>query len=207
MKRFLIHTDTVGMMATNCYFLTDQKDKSAIIIDPGDAGDYLNQKIMEYGIVPVLVLLTHGHFDHILGIADIKLTRNIPVYISPADNFLVKTAAASREYFLNVKTVPAPDVSFFTNTVDVKIMDRFGLTVIKTPGHTPGSLCYYSQKENFIFTGDTIFKDGAVGRTDFSYSSEKDLYKSLKTLMKLPDKTIIYPGHGEPSTIGKERVR
>lgn len=206
MNDVLIHMEIVGELQTNCYFLIDRDKKSAIIIDPGDDGDYINRKIMTLGVKPVLVLITHGHFDHILGVPDIKLGWNIPVYVSGEDNFLVKEAPASIRYFLQDRKVFAPDISLFTHVAQEKLMKQFGLAVIKTPGHTPGSQCYYCERGKFVFAGDTVFADGGVGRTDFSYSSETDLKDSLTRIFKLPNDTVIYPGHGLITTVGQEKM-
>lgn len=182
-----IITLPVGQMAANCYIVGN------VIIDPGDDAEYIMSHCREH---PTLIIATHGHFDHIMAAFAIQKTYNIPVYLHANDIFLVKRMRESAKHFLGITTDPPPDITPMTSDVYA------GFRVFHTPGHTPGSICLVG--EGMIFTGDTIFADGAVGRTDHSYSSPDDLHTSITTILELPADTIIYPGHGEPSTVGKE---
>lgn len=195
----------VGQMAENCYLVYDEVNREAVIVDPGDDGDYLMRKIADLKLKPLLILATHGHFDHVLAVLELKLAYHIPFLIHQADVFLLKLAQQSAKHFLGIKVdpVPLPD-RFLKSGGEIK----FGhekLKIMETPGHTPGSVCLYAPRHpelgsGSIFTGDTIFADG-VGRTDFSYSSKSDLQKSLEKILKLSDNTLVYPGHGEETTI------
>lgn len=179
----------VGQMAANCYIVGN------VIIDPGDDAEYI---ISHLPTSPEFIILTHGHFDHIMAAFAIQKTYNIPVYLHANDIFLVKRMRESAKHFLGITTDPPPETTPITRS------EYGGLTILHTPGHTPGSICLVG--EGMIFTGDTIFADGAVGRTDHDYSSPGDLRLSMTNILKLPANTVMYPGHGEPTTVGKERL-
>ncbi len=199
----------VGQLATNCYIPYDGKSRHAIIIDPGDDADYIFRKIQDLKLKPKFIVATHGHFDHILAVTELKLAFNIPFLIHQADLFLVKQAQKSAKHFLgiNVDPVALPD-GFLSEGQKIE-MGNERLQVLETPGHTPGGICLYSAHpggENVLFTGDTIFAEG-VGRTDFSYSSSEDLSRSIEKLIKQFNGSIAYSGHGDEFRIKKpERV-
>ena len=187
----------VGEMGTNCYLLWSN-DKSVIIIDPGDEGVEIAQTINELGLKPVAILLTHGHFDHILGVLDLQLIFKIPVAIGKDDTFLVNRSKETAEYFLKRK-IKAPTIKItnleFKNFTNLQLGDET-IEVIESAGHTPGSVCFYAQKTGLLFTGDTIFANG-IGETSHQYSSKSDLNKSIDKLFLLPDDVKVLPGHGE----------
>lgn len=190
----------VGQLQTNCYIPFNPETQECVIIDPADAGDFLTAKILELNLAPKAILLTHAHFDHVLAVAELKISFNIPFLMHKKDLFLLKRVPETSKYFTGISADIQPDPdSFFT---DNEILDdaKLDLKVIETPGHTPGSVCFY--KKPHLFSGDTIFKDG-VGKTDFSYGSEKKLRESIKKLRNLPKNTIVYPGHGEETIMGK----
>lgn len=184
-----IITLPVGQMAANCYIV------GSVIIDPGDDAEYIMSHCREN---PTLIIATHGHFDHIMAAFAIQKTYNIPVYLHHNDEFLVKRMNESAKHFLGITTDPPPDITPVTR------VSYGGLKVVHTPGHTPGSICLVSK--GMIFTGDTIFAGGGVGRTEHGYSSPEDLRTSITAILKYSAGTVMYPGHGEPSTVGKERA-
>lgn len=191
-----IQTFIVGQMATNCYIVTNFGE--SIIIDPGDDAEYI---ISHCETKPFMVVATHGHFDHVMAACALQLAYNIPFVMHEADTFLIKNMQASAKHFLKLPHVdPPPNISKFITGGD-KVGD---LTVIHTPGHTPGSMCLYSKKENILFAGDTIFAGGAVGRTDHEYSNTSALTRSVQTILSLPPETKLFCGHGEGSTVGRE---
>lgn len=200
-----ITTLTVGQMGTNCYLVESGEEVG--IVDPGDDGEYIIEKIEASGKKPLWVTATHGHFDHVLCVSEVALTYNIPFYISPKDNFLLKQAPGSAEYFTGVKADPLLVEPFpFPEQGTVRVGEE-RLEIIETPGHTPGGVCFYSRKYKSLIGGDLLFAGGGIGRTDFRYSSVVDLEKSIKKVLKLPENTIVFPGHGEETTVGDLKVQ
>lgn len=192
-----IQTFTLGELQTNCYLVIDQNTKQCLIIDPADDANFISEQVLRQNLKPVAVLATHGHFDHILAAGELQMAFDIPFYINEKDLFLVKNLQKNATFWTKREIIEkSPDkISFFPSNIKYRI-SNIEFDVISTPGHTPGSVCFYFPEEKILFSGDTLFKDG-VGRTDLSYSSEKDLQYSLKKLAQLPRETKIYPGHGE----------
>ncbi|MBI4226087.1 MBL fold metallo-hydrolase, partial [Candidatus Roizmanbacteria bacterium] len=135
---------------------------------------------------------------------EIQKSINIPLHIFNEDQFLIDRVEETAKHFLGyspgiIKPTSIKHLIEAKNKIGI-----FEFSILNTPGHTPGSRCFYFKKENIIFSGDTLFKQG-IGRYDFSYSSKEDLKKSIRSLLKLPDDTIVYPGHGEKTIIGNEK--
>jgi len=188
----------LGSLDTNCYLLWEEKIKKCVVIDAADDGVAIANEIETLGLSPIMILATHGHFDHVMGVLDLKLIYKIPFGCSPKDEFLLKRQKETAGYFLKRK-IKTPNLVKIDIDLDKRSKIDMGeekLAIIKTPGHTPGGVCFYLAKQNLLFSGDTLF-DGAVGRTDFSYGSPKDLQKSLERLNKLPKEIRVLPGHGE----------
>ena len=195
----------LGQLQTNCYIVICEETKEAIVIDPADEGGFIAEKILSLGLRPMMIVATHGHFDHVLGLLELKLAFNLPFAIHPDDEFLLKQARQSALHWLKRQVDPVPmNDTRLSEGEEIKF-GKEKLKVMHTPGHTPGSVSLYNEKDKILFSGDTIFAGGAVGRTDFKYSSNKDLRGSIKKLMLLPSETVIYAGHGEESTIGSEK--
>lgn len=195
----------VGQMQENCYLLKDIKSEAILIIDPGDDASYIVDKITSLGGTPQGILATHGHFDHILATLELQLIYSLPFLMNTADKFLLERMSETARHFLGVDIPEKPPV--LTKELADSESISLGLTTIQimyTPGHTPGSICAYIPKENVLFAGDTIFANGAVGRTDFAYSKPLDLSVSINKLFTLPGGTLVYSGHGEETTIGNE---
>jgi len=206
----------VGQLETNCYLVFCPKTKEAVIIDPGDAGDFISQKILDLKLKPKLILATHGHFDHILAVTELKLAFNIPFLMHKGDLFLLKRVKRTAEYFLGYPADLPPAVDHYLTKREVVTFGEEKLKVIETPGHTPGGVSFYGSASlttggstpltigGVLFSGDTLFCQG-VGRTDFSYCAYKDLMKSLQKLFKLPPKTVVHPGHGPETNLVAEQ--
>lgn len=191
----------VGQLATNCYLVIAGKE--ALIIDPGDDADYIQRIINDEEVSPFKIIVTHAHYDHILAVTELKLAYKIPFMMHQKDEFLLKEMARSAKYFSNIQIDPAPKVDKYVIGEDTLKIGDCKLKIIHTPGHTPGSISLYDKKNKALFVGDLIFAQGGVGRTDFRYSSIQDLNKSIETVLKLPDNTIVYSGHGDETTIKK----
>ncbi len=192
----------VGQLQSNCYLVWDEKTKETIIIDPADDADYIIRRIQDLKLKPKLILATHGHFDHVLAIPEIKLAFNIPFWMHQADLFLLKRSKETAHFFTQQEADPPlmPD-KFIKKNEEIKL-GKEKLKVIETPGHSPGGVSFYSR--GVVFDGDTLFKQG-IGRYDFSYAKREDLFNSIEKLFKLPEETIVYPGHGPETTIGEEK--
>lgn len=196
----------VGEMQTNCYILWSE-DKEAVVIDPGDEGVEIGQRINELGLKPKVICLTHGHFDHILGATDLQLIFKVPIAINYEDSFLVERASTTANIYLknkvgNIKIKLNIDLSKNTSKF---CLGGENITIIKTPGHTPGSISFYCKDTGLVFTGDTLFADGWQGETTHKYSSASQIVNSIKNLFKLPAKTMVLPGHGDMTTIAMAR--
>ena len=188
----------VGPIETNCYIVTENEaSKEAIIIDPGEEAGKILAFISKHQLQPLYIIITHGHFDHIGANRELKAKLKIPILMHEKDTFgLPSGNSPPADRFLKDQDhlevgPPEADLKF---------------EVLHTPGHTPGGISLYCEKEKVLFSGDTLFYD-AVGRTDLPHSSEKDMRESIKKLLTLPPGTKVYPGHGQPTTIGDELPR
>jgi len=198
----------IGELETNCYLVWDEDTKECLIIDPADDGVSISEEINSKKLKIKAIFLTHGHFDHSLGALDLKLIYNVDFGCSEKDAFLLDRQDETAKHFLK-KEIQVPN--FIKIDINLDKIKKFKLgkeliEIIKTPGHTPGSVCFYWKKGGLLFSGDTLF-NGCRGRTDFSYGSTKKIFESLKKLMKLDKNTIVLPGHEEETTIEQESKR
>lgn len=197
----------MGELETCCYLIWEEKSKKCLVVDVGSDGVELCQEIDRMGLKPIGVAATHGHFDHVLAALEVKLIYQVDFYCSSLDKFLLKRQDETVKYFLR-RMLKIPNIKIdrdLSEIEEIKIGSE-KLKLIKTPGHTPGGVCFYDKKGGWLISGDTLFKD-ARGLTEYKYSSTDEMFKSLYRLMQLPDKTLVLPGHGEETTIGKERGR
>lgn len=195
---------TVGMIGTNCYLAVNRVTKEAVIIDPGDEAGRIKRLIMENNYAPQAILLTHGHFDHVMAADSLSAEYGVGIYIHE----LEKETLEDPE--LNVSGMMGNPMTFHATDFvrDGELLNLAGYTfqVLLTPGHTKGGVCYYLASEHVLFSGDTLFS-GSVGRTDFPGGSMSTLIGSIREkLLTLPDETTVYPGHMEVTTIGDERT-
>jgi len=197
-----ILTYPLGELQANCHFLI--QDKDCIIIDSGDSADFILEEVSRNNYSVKGILATHGHFDHVMAVGELQASLSVPLYISEMDKFLLERVEQTAKHFLNHIPEMLPITNILNLTSGELQISNFKLQTIATPGHTPGSVCFYVPEENALFTGDTLFKDG-IGRYDFSYSNKKELFTSIKHLIEtLPGGTVIYPGHGESSILEDE---
>lgn len=193
----------LGELQANCYIVHQKEASACILIDPGDDTNLIKKTLSSLSLTPEVILLTHGHFDHMLGAAHIKNEFGAKLYISEKD-----------EIFLSDKTCnlcPEKDERrFLPCSCDGYISEGgqefcgIPFTIIPTPGHTPGGVCLYIKEEGVLFSGDTLFSNG-FGRTDFIGGDWAALFRSLKTLFALPPETMVYPGHGAGAPVGDIR--
>ncbi len=190
---------TVGMVQTNCYFLGDEESKKAAVIDPGDNGGALAQALSSAGYRAEMILLTHGHFDHVDGVRDFLAAAGpLPVCLSRKDyplcptGFVIPSADGLGEL----------DEARFVQEGDALSLGALTIEVLETPGHSPGGLTF--RVGDVLFTGDTLFA-GSCGRTDFANSDTAALLASLRRLGELEGDYQVYPGHMGASTLERER--
>lgn len=194
----------LGLVRTNCYIVYSEKSKKAVIIDPAADSRRIMEEISGLGVVPEAVLLTHGHFDHMLAAESLKNGYQIPICVHKADAELVKHPNLNcSEQFLHMSYSIVADEELEDGQT-LRFLDG-ALTVLSTPGHTEGSCCYYAEKEGILFSGDTLFQE-SVGRTDLPTGRAAQLPVSIKEkLFVLPDDTLVLSGHGDQTTIGDEK--
>lgn len=197
-----------GYISENCFFYIDDNTKHGFLIDPGAEADRLLAMIRENGWVIEKILLTHGHFDHIGAVNEIREALQIPVLaFQTADDYLLSPYANLSAQFndpvivRNVQHVGEGDeIALSTNP-------QFSLRVIHTPGHTTDSIVFYAEHEGVLFSGDTIFK-ASIGNTRFPGGDYDTLVHSIiHKIFTLPEDTVIYSGHSEPTSVGTEKRR
>lgn len=193
----------LGTMQVNCYLIINNRD--CIIIDPGDDASFLLEEIVRRRLSLQGILATHGHFDHVMAVGEIQSALGTPLYISEKDDFLLSRMGETARYFLGFEPYTMPVIDKYWLQSTILTLPSISCKVIATPGHTPGSVCFYFEKEQWLFCGDTVFKDG-VGRTDFSYSNKNNLEQLIRNLLCLDDSMSVYPGHGDKTTIGELRT-
>jgi len=202
MQQLVIKTLVVGQLQTNCYIVADLVSQQAMVIDPGDDAEYIINSLRDLNVNPTQIVATHGHFDHIMAAFELQQAYDIPFLISQKDIFLVQRMHETAEFFLKIKIPDIPPIiSSHLSADQILTCGHNPFLLVATPGHTPGSMCLYNQQKNILFTGDTLFAGGSVGRTDFSYASPSEMSSSLRYLKKYPHNTQIYPGHGSTSSL------
>lgn len=203
MSKFEIKSYQVGQIGTNCYLMCNLDTKEMLIIDPGDEADVLKVKINETGCTPKAILLTHGHFDHILAMNDLKNFYGVSIYAHEKEREMLQDTKSN---MLSQMGITEPFEADIYMHGDAKLqLAGFAIQVFLTPGHTPGGCCYYFAAEKVLFSGDTLF-NGSVGRTDFPGGSMSALIRSVEEkLFVLPEDVTVYPGHEGPTNIGREK--
>jgi len=193
-----IKTLVVGPLATNCYIVSDGVRGDACIIDPGADPARIKDVLRKEALTPKFIIITHGHGDHIAA----NRALDIPIYIHALDgDFLADPGKNLSRMFMF--GITSPKASRLLEDGDVIKLGDIEFKVLHTPGHTPGSISLAA--DGVVFTGDALFA-GSIGRTDLEYGDEHALISSIKEkLLVLSDDTVVYPGHGESSTIGEER--
>ena len=203
MGQIEIKSMTLGMVATNCYLIINKENKEALLVDPADNALRISNVIEENGCTLKAILLTHGHFDHIMALNDLKKRYNVPVYAHEEEEDVLKQSSLNLSGSIG---------QIYTTQADVYVKDGehlklagLDVIVLYTPGHTKGGVCYYFQEEKVLMSGDTLFHC-SIGRTDFPTGSMSQLVRSVKEqLFVLPDDVQVYPGHDSVTSIGYEK--
>lgn len=199
-----IKTMVLGMVGTNCYFVTNEDTKETVIIDPAAMAGKIMDYIDKEQLKPVGILLTHGHFDHVMAVNELRDKYSIKAYISEKDNQVMMNPEYNGCYMIGQMVTVKGDV-FVTDGQSI-VLGGMMFDVIFTPGHTWGGVCYYMPQVEKLFSGDTLF-EGSVGRTDLVTGNMRHLVRSIKDklMANYADDTQVLPGHGGTTTIGFER--
>lgn len=193
----------LGMVGTNCYILMNKDTNKAVIFDPGDDGARVARYLDREGMTPEAILLTHGHFDHIMGVPALVEHYHIPVYAHEQEQEILKSEALNACAMIGAHISLSADVP----VKDGDVLDLAGVSirVLHTPGHTKGGVSYYIESLQAVVCGDTLF-EGSVGRTDLPTGSMGTLVRSIREkLFTLDDDVKALPGHGGETTIGWEK--
>ena len=199
-----VHCLVNGALEENCYALRLDGCPDAILIDPGSSPDELKAALARLGLTPALLLATHGHYDHVGAVQALAEAYQAPFAMAQADAYLLE-ALEDTFAFNGWGPTKKPQVQRWLKAGESLEAAGLTLRVLGTPGHTPGGLCFWHEASASLFSGDTLFA-GSVGRSDFEGGDHGALIASIKReLFPLPDATRVYPGHGEASTLGREK--
>lgn len=195
----------VGPVQTNCYFLYSPETGECVIVDPGDEAEKIIRYLQSKELAPVAILLTHGHFDHIGAVEELREKYKIKVYAADKERETLEDDEINRSSFFLRESMSITADEWLSDGDEITLL---GQTVkcILTPGHTVGGMCFYFPKEMILFSGDTLFQE-SVGRTDFPGGSMKTLIDSIRNkIFTLPDEVRVFPGHGLTTSVGDEKM-
>ncbi|MBA4373265.1 MAG: MBL fold metallo-hydrolase [Thermodesulfovibrio sp.] len=191
----------VGPLQVNCYIAYDEESLEAMIVDPGDNAAGILKILDRLRLKPRYIVCTHGHFDHIGAVAEVKASTGAEVVLHGADLQIYEGAHDLAQLMgFSLERQPAPDI--IVSAGDRLMLGETVVTIMHTPGHSPGGICLL--QGDLLLSGDTIFA-GSIGRTDFPGGSLQSMKQSFRRIIDLPPTTQIFPGHGPGSTIAEER--
>jgi glyoxylase-like metal-dependent hydrolase (beta-lactamase superfamily II) len=194
----------VGLLECNCSVIGDETTREAIVIDPGDDVSEITAIVERNRLTVKMIVITHAHIDHIGGAQKLRAQTGAPVYMHEADSFLGEQLAMQASW-LGMETPENPGIDTPAREGDVLRAGSIEAQVLHTPGHTPGSISLYLPLESKVIAGDTLFR-GSIGRTDLPGGDTAEIARSIRgKLYTLPGHTIVFPGHGETTSIAQEQ--
>ncbi len=195
----------LGNMNNNTYIIIGRDEKTALIVDPSYKPERIIEYISSLGLELKAMLITHGHFDHIGAVDKIKAHYNVPVITHEEEARIMADSIKNLSTYFLAREVTATADTYIEDGDILDYGDDLVFKVITVPGHSVKGVCYYSQEENVVFTGDTLLA-GSIGRTDYYNGNQSDLVEAINNrLMFLPDETKVFPGHGSDTTIRNEK--
>lgn len=198
-----VHRIVVGLLETNCYILAGPENREAIVVDPGGGAGLVLHRLRQLGLQLKRIVSTHAHFDHVLAVDEVRNATGAEFLIHKDDLPILESMRERALAFMGIEVPPPPKVDGFIQEGDELSVGGVTWRVIHTPGHSPGSICLYTP--GILLSGDTIFS-GSIGRTDTPGGDYGRILQSIREkIMVLPDDTVIYPGHGPSTTVGRER--
>jgi hydroxyacylglutathione hydrolase len=194
----------VGMLRCNCSVFGDEQSREALVVDPGDEIDSVLRIVAKHSLTVKAIVITHAHIDHIGGAQKLKQATGAPVYMNLNDTELQKMMPVQAGW-LGTPTPEAVEIDVSAKDGDKLLVGATEVQVLHTPGHTQGSISLWMPAEGKLVAGDTLFRD-SIGRTDLPGGDGRQILRSIHDkLMPLPDETVVIPGHGENTTIGREK--
>lgn len=200
-----VFTLSVGQLQTNTYIVADLQEKTCVIIDPAAEGKRILQHCEQEGLTVKGMLITHGHFDHIGSVNQLKTYFDVPVVAHEGEANMMADARENLSVYFLQRAVTSKADTFVEDGEELSFGNQLVFECIEVPGHSAHSICYYQREMGLLFTGDTLMT-GAVGRTDMYEGPADELIHQIKDkLMILEDHVQVFPGHGHSSSIGTER--
>jgi glyoxylase-like metal-dependent hydrolase (beta-lactamase superfamily II) len=202
-NELMVRGVVVGVFQENCWVIGSRRTREGIVIDPGDEPETILELARDMGLTVKLIVSSHAHVDHIMGVRGVQERTGAPFLLHPDDLAIARSMATSAARFLGYAPPPPPEPNALLTDGDIVEVDGLQLQVIHTPGHTPGSVSYYTN--GLLFSGDTLFR-GSIGRTDLPGGDYAQIMRSIMgKLLTLPDDTIVLPGHMQETRIDVER--